>query len=37
MAHDVTLVLGDGVGPSLAEVARDVVDSTGVDIRGLSV
>jgi len=32
MAHDVTLVLGDGVGPSLANVARDVINATGVDI-----
>ncbi len=33
MAHDVTLVLGDGVGPSLAETARDVIDATGVAIH----
>jgi isocitrate dehydrogenase (NAD+) len=32
MAHDVTLVLGDGTGPELAAVTRDVVDATGVDI-----
>jgi len=32
MAHDVTLVTGDGVGPSLARVARDVLDATGVQI-----
>jgi len=33
MAHDVTLVTGDGVGPSLAAVARDVIDATGVSIQ----
>ena len=32
MAHDVTLVLGDGVGPELAEAARLCVDATGVKI-----
>jgi len=33
MAHDVTLVRGDGVGPELAEAARRVVDASGTDIR----
>jgi isocitrate dehydrogenase (NAD+) len=32
MAHDVTLVLGDGTGPELAEAARLCVDATGVKI-----
>src|SRR5208337_522575 len=32
MAHDVTLILGDGVGPELAEAARLCVDATGVKI-----
>ena len=33
MAHDVTLILGDGVGPELAEAARLCVDATGVKIN----
>jgi isocitrate dehydrogenase (NAD+) len=33
MAHEVTLVTGDGVGPELAEAARKCVDATGVDIN----
>ncbi|NLY03125.1 MAG: isocitrate/isopropylmalate dehydrogenase family protein [Rhodopirellula sp.] len=33
MAHDVTLIMGDGVGPELAEAARKCVDATGVAIR----
>ncbi len=32
MAHDVTLILGDGVGPELAEAARLCVDATGAEI-----
>jgi len=32
MAHEVTLVLGDGTGPSLAEVTRSVIDATGAEI-----
>ena len=32
MAYDVTLILGDGVGPELAEAARLCVDATGVRI-----
>ena len=33
MTHDVTLILGDGVGPELAEAARLCVDATGAAIR----
>ncbi len=33
MAHEVTLITGDGVGPELAEAARRCVDATGVDIH----
>jgi isocitrate dehydrogenase (NAD+) len=33
MTHDVTLIMGDGTGPELAAVARDVIDATGVQIR----
>ncbi|MEA1950014.1 MAG: isocitrate/isopropylmalate dehydrogenase family protein [Planctomycetota bacterium] len=33
MAHEVTLVNGDGVGPELADAARQCVDATGVDIN----
>ena len=33
MAHDVTLIMGDGTGPELAAVAREVVDATGVRIN----
>jgi isocitrate dehydrogenase (NAD+) len=32
MAHQVTLIRGDGTGPKLAEVARKCVDATGVKI-----
>ena len=32
MAHEVTLITGDGVGPELAQAARRCVDSTGVDM-----
>jgi len=31
-SYTITLVMGDGVGPELAEVTRDVVDATGVKI-----
>ena len=31
MAHQVTLVRGDGTGPELAEATRMVLDSTGVE------
>jgi isocitrate dehydrogenase (NAD+) len=33
MAHEVTLITGDGVGPELAEAARQCVDATGVKIK----
>jgi isocitrate dehydrogenase (NAD+) len=33
MAHEVTLITGDGVGPELAEAARRCVDATGVAIH----
>lgn len=33
MAHEVTLITGDGVGPELADAARKCVDATGVKIR----
>jgi len=32
VAHEVTLITGDGVGPELAEAARRCVDATGVEI-----
>ena len=33
MAHRVTLIPGDGIGPELAEATRRVLDATGVDVR----
>ena len=33
MAHEVTLINGDGVGPELALAARKCVDATGVEIN----
>jgi isocitrate dehydrogenase (NAD+) len=33
MAHDVTLITGDGTGPELAEAARRCIDATGVSIN----
>ena len=33
MAHDVTLITGDGTGPELAAAARKCVDATGVKIN----
>jgi isocitrate dehydrogenase (NAD+) len=33
MAHDVTLITGDGTGPELAEAARRCIDATGVNIN----
>ncbi len=33
MAHDVTLITGDGVGPELAEAARRCVEATGAEIN----
>ncbi len=32
MGHKVTLIRGDGTGPELAQVTRDVIDATGVAI-----
>jgi isocitrate dehydrogenase (NAD+) len=32
MAHKVTLIRGDGTGPELAQVTKDVIDATGVAI-----
>jgi len=37
MAHPVTLILGDGTGPELAQVTRDVLDATGVAIDWVEV
>jgi len=33
MVHEVTLILGDGVGPELAQAAKMCVEATGVSIR----
>jgi isocitrate dehydrogenase (NAD+) len=33
MAHDVTLIPGDGTGPELAEATRRVLEATGVDFN----
>lgn len=33
MAHDVTFIPGDGIGPEISAAMRRVVDSTGVDIN----
>jgi isocitrate dehydrogenase (NAD+) len=33
MAHEVTLISGDGVGPELAQAAQKCVDATGVEIH----
>src|SRR5436190_1707056 len=33
MAHDVTLITGDGTGPELADAARRCLDATGVKIN----
>lgn len=33
MAHEVTLITGDGTGPELAEATRKCVDATGVKIN----
>ncbi len=33
MTHEVTLILGDGTGPELAEAARKCLDATGVKIK----
>ena len=33
MAHDVTLITGDGVGPELADAARRCIDAPGVQVN----
>ncbi len=33
MAHEVTLITGDGTGPELSEAARRCIDATGVKIN----
>src|SRR6266516_7469215 len=33
MAHPVTLIPGDGIGPEVAEAARRVIEGTGVEVR----
>ena len=33
MAHTVTLIPGDGIGPELTEATRRVLESTGVDLE----
>ncbi|MGH2681863.1 MAG: isocitrate/isopropylmalate dehydrogenase family protein, partial [Actinomycetota bacterium] len=33
MAHRVTLIPGDGIGPEVAEAARRVIEASGVDIE----
>ena len=33
MAHTITLIPGDGIGPEIAEVARNCIDATGVEIE----
>ena len=33
MAHEVTLIRGDGTGPELAEAARKCLDATGVELN----
>lgn len=33
MEHKVTLIPGDGIGPELSEVTRQVIDATGVKIK----
>ncbi|MBL8853500.1 MAG: isocitrate/isopropylmalate dehydrogenase family protein [Planctomycetaceae bacterium] len=33
MAHEVTLITGDGTGPELAEASRKCIDATGVKIN----
>jgi len=37
MSHAVTLIRGDGVGPELAAVTRDVLDATGVEFEWVEV
>ena len=31
--HTVTLIPGDGIGPSIAEAAQRVIEATGVEIQ----
>ena len=33
MAHRVTLIPGDGIGPELAEASRRVLDATGIEFE----
>ncbi|MHC1605546.1 MAG: isocitrate/isopropylmalate family dehydrogenase, partial [Candidatus Methanofastidiosia archaeon] len=33
MAYDVTLITGDGIGPEIAEAAKECIDATGISIR----
>ena len=33
MAHSVTLIPGDGIGPEVSEATRRVLDATGVEIE----
>ncbi|OGF44349.1 MAG: isocitrate dehydrogenase [Candidatus Firestonebacteria bacterium RIFOXYC2_FULL_39_67] len=33
MSHNVTLILGDGIGPEIAKVTQKVIDATGVKIN----
>ncbi len=37
MRHPVTLIRGDGTGPELAEVTKDVLEATGVEFDWLEV
>ncbi len=37
MRHPVTLIRGDGTGPELAKVTRDVLDATGVEFAWVEV
>ena len=33
MAHTITLIPGDGIGPELAEASRRVLDASGVEFE----
>ena len=33
MAHRVTSIPGDGIGPELAEATRRVIDASGVEVE----
>src|ERR1044072_8668881 len=37
MAHTITLIPGDGIGPELAEATTRVLDATGVGFEGETV